>query len=107
MAFWCGITHVEVACKITLKNITRYQQIITHRNFKVQARRLAQEDEFKLELRQMEEDKEGEEDYEAMLRREAEKMSVRGFEPKVCNFTIVKAIRTEIFRSVIGKKIIE
>ena len=32
----------------------------------------------------MEEDQVGEKHYEAMLQREAEKMSVRGFKPKVC-----------------------
>ena len=53
--------------------------------YQVKARRLAQEEEFRLELKVMEEDEEGEHDYEEMLRREAEKMSVRGYEAKVCN----------------------
>ncbi len=44
---------------------------------------MAKEDEFKLQLQELEDDKLGEADYEEMLRREAERMSVRDFQPKV------------------------
>ena len=81
--------------------------------YQVKARRQAQEEEFKLELKMMEEGEEGEHDYEEMLRREAEKMSVRGYEAKVCNdshqhlFLIFlnkwnTCISAAVFKSVIG-----
>ena len=66
-----------------LKSVSKTYKYI----YQVKARRRAQEEEFQLELKMMEEDEEGEQDYEEMLRREAERMSVRGYEAKVCNDT--------------------
>ncbi len=57
--------------------------LILHVKFQVVSRRMAKENEFKLQLQELEDEKLGEADYEEMLRREAERMSVRDFQPKV------------------------
>ena len=67
----------------------------------VAARRKAREEEFKLELQIFDEDKKAEDDYEKMLRKEAEKLSARGFQPKVSAFFIWCVKKKAFFMSFI------